>query len=79
MPGEPTFRIDGAEIFLKSDEKTSSVYYLTNSRNIKNLSDKENLADEERIDFSRLISPSFVKTVTTKELRKLNSLSIMKR
>ena len=47
MQGSPTYQIDGAEIYLGSEETPGSVYFLTNSMNIKNLASATGVKMEE--------------------------------
>ena len=71
MSGDATFQIDSAELYLGSDKNLNSVFFLTNSKNLKNLTKQQESLDSNRIDYPRLISSSFVKEVTMKQLKKL--------
>lgn len=65
MSGEPTFRIDGVEFFIGSDDNDNdAVYFLTNKRSLLKGAKKR-----EALNYSRLISPSVIVKIPLEELR----------
>ena len=65
MSGEPTFRIDGAELFIGTDHNDDdAVYFLTNKRSLLKGAKKR-----EVLNYSRLISPSVIVKIPLEDLK----------
>ena len=69
MFGEPIYEIEGAEMFLSSDNE-GNVLFLSNKKSFDSNSD-----GDPGINFTRLISPTVVKKMSLKVLKQLRSLN----
>ena len=84
ISGEPTFRINGADMFLDSGTKHEDgtihkIRFLTNHRNMRAEILTPDHYTDEQIDFARLISPSLVVTISLKQLKTLQKVQLSSR